>query len=133
MSRHAEYYQKNKEKIQARHREYYLKNRDEIIKRTTQYHRDHPEQAALTWKKSRLSRRYGMSLGEWDILYNIQDRSCAICLKEFKDHGSAHVDHNHNTNQVRGLLCRKCNLMLGHAEDDVSILEKAIEYLERTN
>jgi hypothetical protein len=39
------------------------------------------------------------------------------------------VDHNHKTGAVRGLLCCKCNFILGHADDDVGILRRAISYL----
>jgi hypothetical protein len=38
------------------------------------------------------------------------------------------VDHDHTTNEVRGILCTNFNLLLGHANDDVSLLEKAIAY-----
>jgi hypothetical protein len=39
------------------------------------------------------------------------------------------VDHDHETGQVRALLCSTCNIMIGHAQDDVSILARAIQYL----
>lgn len=41
------------------------------------------------------------------------------------------VDHDHETGKVRGLLCNSCNVMLGHSKDDVAILQKGIEYLNR--
>jgi hypothetical protein len=55
---------------------------------------------------------------------------CPICLKELKDEEKV-VDHCHETNQVRGLLCSRCNFLLGNARDDIEIIEKAIKYLER--
>lgn len=42
-----------------------------------------------------------------------------------------YVDHDHITNKFRGLLCHDCNLMIGYAKDDMTVLKKAIEYLER--
>ncbi|MGD0053597.1 MAG: endonuclease domain-containing protein, partial [Vulcanimicrobiaceae bacterium] len=42
-----------------------------------------------------------------------------------------HVDHDHRTNEVRGLLCRWCNQMLGSAKDDPARLRGAIDYLSR--
>jgi protein-arginine kinase activator protein McsA len=61
-----------------------------------------------------------------------QNNSCAICGingEELKRKLS--VDHNHETNQVRGLLCNSCNLGLGQFKDSVVFLSCAIEYLER--
>jgi hypothetical protein len=61
-----------------------------------------------------------------------QNNSCAICGingEELKRKLS--VDHNHETNQVRGLLCNSCNLGLGQFKDSVVFLSYAIEYLER--
>jgi len=43
------------------------------------------------------------------------------------------IDHNHNNNQVRGLLCGKCNFLIGLAQEDKNILTKAIKYLEKFN
>jgi hypothetical protein len=59
-----------------------------------------------------------------------QQDKCAICksLLEFKKF-QIHIDHDHGTGKIRGLLCRNCNLLLGHAKDDLSILLKSIEYL----
>lgn len=42
-----------------------------------------------------------------------------------------HIDHNHTTEKVRGLLCSSCNLALGHAKEDKEVLKSMIEYLER--
>jgi len=81
-----------------------------------------------------LKRKYGISLDEYNQLVESQGDSCAICGTT--DKGVARgkfrywsVDHNHATGEVRGLLCQKCNVLLGMAKDDISILEKAIEYL----
>lgn len=61
-----------------------------------------------------------------------QDFKCAICdrhISEFKKQLAA--DHNHDTNEPRGLLCTRCNMMLGYAKDDIDILVSAIEYLKK--
>lgn len=62
-------------------------------------------------------------------LYSLIEKSnnmCMICSKEEK----LYIDHNHDTNKVRGLLCSKCNLGLGHFNDDIKILLQAIDYLQ---
>ena len=78
--------------------------------------------------------RHGISLDEYNKLLNTQLNKCAICRRPasmFKD--SLHVDHNHKTGIIRGLICYGCNRYLGQIKDDVSILKKAISYLENNN
>ena len=58
---------------------------------------------------------------------------CEMCGKK-EENGSKKalsVDHNHVTNQVRGLLCHNCNLVLGHSLESVEILNSAVKYLEK--
>ena len=78
---------------------------------------------------------YGLSLDEYNALKASQDGKCAICRQEA---ARLFVDHIHDTNgvsrkgkRVRGLLCSKCNLLIGHAKESVIILAEAIRYLER--
>jgi len=66
---------------------------------------------------------------EFRMMLSNQNNSCCICEEVFIDDKSAHVDHCHKTNQVRGLLCSKCNHGLGLFKDDVGILKNAINYL----
>jgi len=61
-----------------------------------------------------------------------QNYSCAICgIQEEELTKKLAVDHNHETNIVRGLLCNGCNLGLGQFKDSVVLLSFAIEYLEQ--
>ena len=61
-----------------------------------------------------------------------QNNSCAICgINQSETVRKLSVDHNHETNQVRGLLCNACNLGLGQFKDSVVFLSYAIEYLEQ--
>lgn len=65
-----------------------------------------------------------------------QNGVCAICKNaetkiESGSVRSLSVDHNHTTGAVRGLLCANCNLAIGYACDDVSILRNAIAYLQK--
>lgn len=61
-------------------------------------------------------------------MFASQNNKCAICGIDIKDNGV--VDHSHITNKVRGILCNKCNVLLGMARDNVDILKKAIDYLQ---
>ena len=83
-------------------------------------------------------RKYGLSGEAFWALLRKQWYCCAICHLEFdlneegaKNHGSEpHVDHDHVTGKVRGLLCSKCNRGIGMFGDDIEKLEGAIEYLK---
>jgi DNA-directed RNA polymerase subunit RPC12/RpoP len=71
-------------------------------------------------------KRYGITEDEHKVLQEKHQGICAICGQQAK----LVIDHNHITNNVRGLLCHYCNVLLGMAKDDVNILVKAISYLE---
>jgi len=63
--------------------------------------------------------RYGMSVEEYDAMAAEQEGLCAICLASEAQPGTGsrlHVDHNHTTGKVRGLLCSRCNKALGFVE-----------------
>jgi hypothetical protein len=71
--------------------------------------------------------KYRLTPEDFDDLVEKQQNKCAICgAPEPK----FHVDHDHQTNKIRGLLCSHCNLMLGHARDNIETLLAAIEYLK---
>jgi hypothetical protein len=77
---------------------------------------------------------YGITREEWNKLFTDQGKRCAICGSSdsrTKERGW-HTDHDHITNKVRGVLCRPCNQLLGQAEDNIEVLQSAIEYLNRT-
>lgn len=66
-------------------------------------------------------------------MHEQQHGLCAICrMPERRTDRPLSVDHDHETNIVRGLLCDDCNNLLGRANDSTSVLSKAIDYLERT-
>jgi hypothetical protein len=82
---------------------------------------------------------YGISLIEYEKLFEKQGRVCAICGKLPDNPAGAgknernkrlHVDHNHLTGAVRGLLCRNCNVGIGLLGEDVVVLEAAIQYIK---
>lgn len=83
--------------------------------------------------------RYGLTIEQFDALLAKQNGKCAICSGEPNGRGGYHIDHDHSCcpsgrscgKCVRGLLCSRCNLILGKAQDSPQILEAAIQYLER--
>lgn len=76
-----------------------------------------------------LARRYNLSKEDYQDIWDKQEGKCAICGKFFDKKNIPHIDHNHKTKKVRGLLCRMCNWGIGHFNDDKKLLLKAIKYL----
>ena len=77
--------------------------------------------------------RYGITVEDYDRMYAEQNGRCAICgLHQSQQQRRLHVDHDHETGEVRGLLCMNCNSLLGHACDEVPTLLGAIQYLQRS-
>ena len=81
--------------------------------------------------------KFGLTEEQYVEMHDRQDHCCAICGS--KEHGgrsavtSFMIDHCHETNTVRGLLCHSCNIMLGHAKDDSARLRRAADYLDYHN
>jgi len=73
-----------------------------------------------------LSRKFGISKDE--VLMLKDKKCCDICEESFDDK-KMHIDHCHINGNVRGTLCMNCNVLLGHAFDNIDILTKAITYL----
>jgi len=74
--------------------------------------------------------RRGITKEQYDIVFEAQEGVCAICKKPSKDQQSLAMDHNHKTNEFRGLLCKECNRALGLLGDNIGILENATNYLK---
>lgn len=90
-----------------------------------------PSIANAASRKSKLKVYYGMSLEDYNRMLRQQDGGCAICKTDIPGgKGRFAVDHCHETGLIRGLLCNRCNIGLGHFRDDITHLEKAIIYLQ---
>lgn len=75
------------------------------------------------------TRRYDITPEQYGAKMIAQDGKCAICGETCPTGNSLAVDHNHETMQVRGLLCVNCNQAIGKFGDSVMKLQRAIEYL----
>ncbi len=103
--------------------------------------KDKYNELAKKWRKnnpnnlygSEIKRRYGCDLDTYNALLAAQDFKCKICdykHNTIQKRARLYVDHCHNSKKIRGLLCHRCNCMLGYARDQIDILKKAVVYLE---
>lgn len=81
-------------------------------------------------RKHNLKHRYGITEDDYHKMVEKQQSKCKICGDQPSK--PLYVDHCHKTKQIRGLLCHKCNVALGHMNDDPQRLEKAIHYLNES-
>lgn len=75
--------------------------------------------------------RYGVEMGWYDLTYKEQGGVCAICSSGTPGGNGVRfqVDHDHDTGQVRGLLCARCNLGIGELKDSIEVLLSATAYI----
>lgn len=96
-----------------------------------------PAKAREAARNIRIKKKYGLTPTDLDAMIASQDGACGICRRSIRftgdrvDEAAAHIDHNHDTGRVRGLLCSTCNTALGKFKDSVAVLSSAIEYLRR--
>ncbi len=74
-----------------------------------------------------LKTKYGLSRGQYNMLLRIQRGVCALCLRA-PSKIRLHVDHDHRTGVIRGLLCHRCNRGLGYIQNP-DVLRRAVEYV----
>jgi hypothetical protein len=76
----------------------------------------------------RLFRDYGITVEERDALFAENGGLCQICSKET----ALHIDHCHASGMIRGALCQKCNTGIGMLGDTKEMIQKALDYFERS-
>lgn len=93
---------------------------------------------AETTRPYRLKSRYGLTVAEYQTLFDAQGGLCAICGQPpggMSRNGTPHtelaVDHDHETGRVRALLCANCNKGIGCLQDDPDRVQAAADYLRR--
>lgn len=130
-----------RERYPERYREtslrYYERTADQQRARAAAWYRDNPERVQQYRERSKAKRlprvgKYGLAVADYNAMLERQDGRCAICGRT--ENGKRHnfdVDHDHETGEVRGLLCNRCNRLLSNARDDLRILERAAGYLSR--
>lgn len=100
--------------------------------RRKRYYQENIPRKQELQKANHLSRKYNLTVVQFELLKTQQENVCAICKRE-PDSGrykGFYVDHDHRTGKVRGLLCYRCNMVLGYAKEDLDVLQTAIHYLK---
>lgn len=116
------------EQRRQKDREYYAKTRSRRLALYKERYKRNPDSFKTNNKRHVLKRKYSLSLEEFERLYLLQNGRCAICDQE--EVGKLlSVDHDHETGKVRGLLCCNCNRGLGIFKDDLTLLNKASDYI----
>ncbi len=122
-----ERYPEVRDKAIARAKAWQAENRERHLA-TQRQRRTRPEVKARE-RDGYLRRKFGINAETYDEMLAGQDGVCAICRRPPRDDISLHVDHEHGTGRVRGLLCFRCNNALGDFEDDASLLLRAADYV----
>jgi hypothetical protein len=91
-----------------------------------------PEQK-LKYRKRFIEKKYGISYDEYEKMVDEQGNVCYICNRPEPQERNEHlaVDHNHKTGKVRGLLCSRCNRVIGLLEEDLQLIEKLKNYIKK--
>ena len=127
---------RNKQCIECRtyYNTLWQKDTNKYQEKRKAYYKNNKEKHQVRNFKNSILKKYGVTVERYNEMLKAQSNRCAICEIEFVLTGSKEqlnklpcIDHSHQTNKVRGLLCRKCNIALGHIESGFT--EKAYNYL----
>lgn len=97
-------------------------------KSCTEAGRNHDKVKAARRERKDYLKRYGLTLETYEEMVAERSNQCDICAEQMNP---PHVDHDHATGKVRGLLCFSCNTGLGKFRDNTETLQQAINYLRR--
>lgn len=112
-------------------KQYRIKNKEVIKEKKKIYHLEKPH----IKRRSHLKKEFNMSLEDYALMLKSQNNCCKICGIDNvnnSQHKHLHIDHDHSTGKIRGLLCSKCNTLLGSCKDNIEILKNAIGYLNES-
>jgi hypothetical protein len=110
----------------------YRKNKTEVIKSKHEiWYTLNKQQENAKAKIRRFTKKYKISIEKYNELLENQNGVCAICGEKDSRGTALAVDHDHETQECRGLLCRHCNLGIGNFKNNPSNLDKASKYLQK--
>jgi hypothetical protein len=129
LARRAVWYERNRAREIARVKAWQQRNRDRVNE-TQRRTRERRKPAA---REDHLRRKFGITQADYERMLATQGGGCAICARAPRAGSSLHVDHDHESGEVRGLLCFRCNGGLGQFAEDEDRLGDAMAYLTRND
>jgi hypothetical protein len=147
------HYIKNKDKILERQKEWKNNNSERVKFNNSQWRKNNKEKAcqiSKNWYKKNsivicnkkkqerklnpsrtkfieIKCKYGISEQQYNSLFNNQNKRCKICKSLLN---KPYIDHDHSSGIIRGLLCNKCNSLIGCFFENINNIQSAILYLE---
>jgi hypothetical protein len=124
-----EKHSREKDVVNQKKRETYNNDaslREKISKQGKKYREENKEKVKQAGRSQHLKHKYNLTLQDYEAMYKQQKGLCAICGTHQE---KLHVDHNHKSGEVRSLLCGNCNRAIGIMDEDISIIQKAANYL----
>ncbi|MCP3471434.1 endonuclease VII domain-containing protein [Bradyrhizobium sp. CCGUVB1N3] len=139
LDRQREWRRANADKVRGYDRKSYLKHKEKRLAKSARWKADNPERVQeYSTRKERCAQRtayqrrfYAKKLGFAECVEYPPpptDSKCAICHRE----SPLALDHDHETGQFRGYICRDCNLGLGKLGDSIESIRRVLQYLERS-
>jgi len=110
-----------------RNKNYYQSNKIKLALKRKQYYKTHKQEA----KNNYLLLKYNISLKQYNDMFNKQQGCCIVCGRHQSE--CVHtlvVDHCHLTGKIRGLLCNRCNLVIGFIKDNSKLAIAIANYLK---
>lgn len=93
----------------------------------SRWRKRNPETVRVVQFMHNLKRNYGLTIDQYHAMQERQDFQCRICGAD--DRGNLHVDHDHVTQTVRGLLCNQCNTAIGLFQESAAVMRRAADYV----
>lgn len=114
-----------------------------VKKRYVQYKEQHKKVMHRNYVKNKISYRkraftsrlkqFGLTVDQFNAMLLAQNNLCQVCKQPETNGKRLSVDHSHRTGKVRGLLCNRCNVLLGWASDNEVLLGLAADYLRQND
>lgn len=136
-------YSKNRQKRKDYKKSYYLDNKEAIsVDKIENYKKDpkkHIEASKVWYQNNKgrvrdlsLQRNYGIDLETYNEMFRKQEGKCATCSTHQSElKRSLCVDHDHETSEIRGLLCDSCNRSIGLLKENLKTISNVIVYLKK--